>query len=358
MTTIFSSDDLTPESLTGMLRASGALGDDIRVTSFDRSSFGDEESMMSSLQRLVLHYDAPTDAPTGLVAKFASDDETMAFVASLFRFYEREVRYYNELDDRVEIATPRCFHSAMTPDGNGFALVLEEVTGHRSVDQLDGLDLADATTCLRTLADLHAPFWDSDLDAFAETMLPFDAPAVIGVVPDKLRADWEAARPRAAERLGADAIALCDRLADALPEAMTDMVTTPTTMIHGDCRADNLLFDEQGDMVLLDFQLMAIGHGMADVAYCLSQSVPSELVDHHFEELVGAYVDRLATHGIEVGHDDAMTAYRASCLFFLAIPIALLANDALHDRAAELGHVALGRATTEAIRCGAAAAYR
>lgn len=357
MTSIFSSDDLTTDSLTAALRSAGELGDDTRVTSIDAKPFGGEESMMSSLQRVTVQYDRPTDAPTSLIAKFASDNAEMAFVASLFHFYEREVRYYNELDHRVTIATPRCFHAAMDPDGDGFAILLEEVTGHRTVDQLDGLGLDDATTCLRALADLHAPFWGSDLSAFAETMLPFDSPALVGLLPDKLSSDWEAARPRVLERLGPEGAAVCDQLTGALPGVLAAMVTSPTTMTHGDCRADNLLFDDDGNLVLLDYQLMAIGHGMTDVAYCISQSVASELAADHADELIQVYLDRLAEHGIGADRAEAMAAYQAGCLFYLAIPIALLANDDLHDRAYELGHVALQRATTEARRCGATTTY-
>ena len=355
MTQVLSSTDLTAQWLTDTLRSSGALAEDTSVASFTTAPFQDAESMMSSLQRVSITYDGPTDAPTSLIAKFASANPEMAFVASLFRFYEREVRYYAELDHKVEISTPRCLHAEMYPDDAGFVILLEEVTGLRSVDQLDGLSLTEARICMETLADLHAPMWGADLSAFAETMLAFDSPAVIGVLPDKSAADWQAARPHVADILDAEALALCDRFAEILPNVVADM-GEPDTLTHGDFRADNLLFD--GDaMLVLDFQLMATGHGMTDVAYCISQSMTTEVAATGADELIDAYLARLASHRIDADRDDAMRAYRAGCVFYMSIPISLLATEGLHDRAAELGRAALARATAEAVRCGAAQVY-
>ena len=355
MTHVLSSTDLTAPWLTETLRASGALAEHISVASFTAAPFGDAESMMSSLRRVSITYDGPTDAPTSLIAKFASENAEMAFIASLFRFYEREVRYYAELDHKVGIATPRCLHAEMHPDDSGFVILLEEVTGLRAVDQIDGLSLAEAQICMAALADLHAPLWGTDLSAFAETMLAFDSPGVVGVLPDKCAADWQAARPRVAETLGAEALALCDRYAEILPAVVADM-GGPNTLTHGDFRADNLLFDHDAVLVL-DFQLMATGHGMTDVAYCISQSMTTELAATDADGLIDTYLARLAGHGIEADREDAMRAYRAGCVFYMSIPFALLATEGLHERAADLGTTALQRATAEAIRCGAAAVY-
>ena len=47
--------------------------------------------------------------------------------------------------------------------GQCFVLVLEEITGMRQVDQIEGLGYDDAATAISELADIHTPFWGTDL---------------------------------------------------------------------------------------------------------------------------------------------------------------------------------------------------
>ena len=46
---------------------------------------------------------------------------------------------------------------------------------------------------------------------------------------------------------------------DWMPSALERLSGAPNTITHGDYRADNILFDEEGNVVLLDFQLTGRG---------------------------------------------------------------------------------------------------
>ena len=59
----------------------------------------------------------------------------------------------------------------------------------------------------------------------------------------------------------------------SMPGLLDDLATEPTTMVHGDSRADNLLFEPDGSVAALDFQLIGTGRGTYDLAYFITQSL-------------------------------------------------------------------------------------
>lgn len=342
--------DLSADWFTEVLRADGTLAADRAVSSVTLSRFGSAESMMSALHRATLTYDGPTEAPTSVVVKLSSDSERQRFIASMFKFYEREIRFYGELADRANVRSPKAFLAKIHDVDPSFVLVLEEVTGRRQVDQLDGVGLEDSITVVRTLADLHAAFWDHDFGGLAETFIPMNAPPMHAVIPAAFKGDWEVARERAAGVLSAELIELLDRHESIASQVLEEMMG-PNTLVHCDCRSDNLLFDDDG-VIVLDFQLAAICNGMCDVSYFIAQSVREDVAATHADALVDEYLRRLAEHGIQLDRDEAMRPYRAALVFFLSIPVSLLAGVDLPERSVALATTMLRRASAEILRTG------
>src|SRR3712207_6129482 len=97
---------LDADGLTTALHARGTLEPGVRVTSVERTSGG--TGQMGDCQRLVLGYSADTDAPTTLVAKLPSSDETSRATGMAMRTYEVEVRFYQELAARLPVRAPVC----------------------------------------------------------------------------------------------------------------------------------------------------------------------------------------------------------------------------------------------------------
>ncbi len=349
--TIPTPDDLTATWFTDLLRASGDLDAGTTVTTVEVAPFASGESMMSALFRATLSYDDPTEAPRTLIVKLASAHEHQRFIAGLFKFYEREVRFYHELSDRVPVRTPRCYRGEMHPTDPFFVLVLEEVGGCRQIDQVDGVDLVDARRVVNALADLHAQFWGKDLSDLAETFIPMNAPAMHEIIPAQFNGAWANARELVADDLPADIVALCDRFATISSRVLDDLIG-PDTIAHCDFRVDNLLFDDDGSVVVLDFQLAAICNGLADVSYFMAQSVHHDVAGAHADELIDTYLSRLSACGIDYDRADAMRAYRAALVFFLTIPVSLLGGIDFPERGDRLGRTMLRRAAAEIIRTG------
>lgn len=348
--TIPTLDELTAAWFTDLLRSTGDLAPDRSVAAVQLAPFGDAESMMSSLHRARLSYDGPTDAAPTLIVKLASHSDQQRFIAGLFKFYEREIRFYDEMLGTAGVRAPRCLLARMHPTEPFFVLVLEEVTGLRQVDQVEGVGLDDALTVVRTLADLHAPFWGSDLTDLAGTFIPMNVPPMHEIIPAQFGAQWGAVRDGVAGEIPGEVVALCDRFASVCSRVLDDLMG-PDTLVHGDFRSDNLLFDSDG-IVVLDFQLAAICNGACDVAYFIGQSVSDDVAATHADALLDAYLTRLAEHGVSYSRDEAMRSYAASLVFFLTIPANLLSTEQLPERSRELGMTMLRRAAAEIVRTG------
>ena len=74
------------------------------MTGFDYEVIGEGVGVLGQLARVRLQYDKPeAGAPDTLVGKFPAAAQENRDLANLFRFYEREVRFYQQIADEVEL---------------------------------------------------------------------------------------------------------------------------------------------------------------------------------------------------------------------------------------------------------------
>jgi len=99
-------DDLTAEWLTDALASTSARSQG-RVISCDTQPLVTDKGMTGSIARVRLAYDRDTAAaPRSLIAKFsAPDPESRALIHGM-GFYEREVRFYEQLAAQNQIQDP------------------------------------------------------------------------------------------------------------------------------------------------------------------------------------------------------------------------------------------------------------
>jgi hypothetical protein len=97
------------------------------------------------------------------------------------------------------------------------------------------------------------------------------------------------------------------------------------TLLHGDARYDNLLFDRQDDSLpprTVDWQFVARGRGTQDIAYFLTQSGDGPLAAAHERDLVAAYQARLCAGGVtDYDFEQCWTDYRRFALYSLVYPV-------------------------------------
>jgi hypothetical protein len=309
-----SESDITPAWVQGVLRGSGVLEKDVEVTSVSTERIGEGVGILSILQRVTPSYSGDTKAPKSVVVKYPTDDPTQRFTADALVLYIRELVFYRDIAADAPFRTARCYAQAIATDNTDFTIVMEDIGHLRALNQLDGIGIAEAKTLLSTLADFHAMWWGSPkLEGMTGTFQPLANPTYNAVLPMLWTQGWPNVETHAGH-LVPDSVREIGGLWAGKVPWMLENLMTPTTMCHGDWRADNLMFDGN-DPVAIDFQLIGTGSGMYDVGYFISQSIATDVRRGHDRELVDHYLDRLETHGIAVDRQEAWRQYLVCIVF-------------------------------------------
>jgi len=311
---------LTAEWLTEALGAAGHL-DGRRVSEATWASIG--TGQMCDCYRLTLRYDGPVAAPTSLVAKLPAADATTRSTAGALRLYESEVDFYQQLAPHLPVRTPRVFYVDQDIEATSFVLLMEDLAPAQPGDQLTGCTPKEATAALAELVRLHAPRWgDEQLSAIE--WLHKDASAressMVGFLPPL----WEAFVVRYGDQLESDVRRAGDTLFSHLAGFyLAD--TRPWTIVHGDYRLDNLLFDPEGKeaVAVVDWQMCAHGPALQDVAYFIGAGLPTEVRRGVEGDLVRDYFDDLVAFGVAgYGWERCWTDYRRGTWSALIIAVA------------------------------------
>lgn len=246
-------------------------------------------------------FDQPTgpDRPPSAVAKLAIPGPN-GDAAAASGAYRRESLAYRQILPATPIAHPTLW--AVHDEGETCALLLEDLGGHRMVDQLDGLDADDAIAVASALSRLHRTWAGAGdrLDGVRHNTLS-------GLASAGLDAGLETLQTRWADEVGATERSVFAQLRAAHSGLVERFDDQAATLCHGDPRADNLAFDRSGTPVLFDWQQMAVQFGEADLAWLAATSLTVETRRSVEADLVaagGGHFDRyrlgLALPGLAV----------------------------------------------------------
>ena len=317
-------DEITTQWLTHALRQTGAITD-VTVESFDTKTIAEGVGLMGQLAQVTLYYDgSEAGAPRSLIAKFPAAAAENREIGNIFRFYEREVRFYEEIADEVEMRTPRCYYSAMDVEADEYVLLLEDLAPARVGDQLAGCSRLEAELAVRELAKFHATWWDSPRLAELDWM-PLVNDPVNKSVEQTYQDAWGPFVERFGDRVPKSVLEIGERLAEKLGTIQDEMAEPPRTIFHGDYRTDNLFFAtaEGGDpLAVIDWQISCRGRGVYDIGYFLSQSVQTEARKATEMDLLKTYHSILVKDGVRgYDFDQCLHDYRLITLFCLVYPV-------------------------------------
>jgi hypothetical protein len=180
----------------------------------------------------------------------------------------REAGVYRSLALQLPMPTP----ALIAADAAGSWLVLEAITAAEAPGAWNAETFASA---VGLLARLHERFWGlaDDLAAYRWLARPLTLDFEIHVyaaaqaLGEIVRDEWPpmiALSPQILGTLG-QMISQADRVAQPLR-------SVPFTLLHGDFWAGNIVRDEDGDMVVLDWQLAGLGPGVLDLVVTLKTS--------------------------------------------------------------------------------------
>ncbi len=294
--------DLTPAWMTAALQCAGL---DVEVRALRSEPVG--TGQMAHNERIHLEYaHASDDAPASLVGKFPSPSEESR-ASGARGGYRAETRFYTDLANELPIVTPVCHYGAISEDQSTFTLLLEDLAPKRQGDQIRGASDDEIEAAVRNLAGLHAPYWGDpsieELDWMA---------AGIG---DEYALYIEMGTPafidRYKERLAEDDIEVLQAFAAGVKNWTARRPETKT-LVHGDYRLDNLMFETDAAGVrvaAVDWQTLSVACGGQDLAYLLGNSSPPEQRRAHETRMLEAYREAMAGHGVELSAEQVHADY-------------------------------------------------
>lgn len=290
-------EDITAAWLTERLRAGGHPEADVRAFSAERIGTG-QIGLCIRYELELARPDATT--PRSLVGKFPSDDPVSRATGVQLRNYLKEVRFYRELKDRLDISTPRCYYAEIVAEGPEFMVLLEDLRPAVQGDQLGGCDESVAAAAVLELVGLHAPSWN---DAALRGVDWLGEPSVES--REMLRSLYQTLLPgfldRYGARLEADEAAIIARVAEAPAGPLFSGLQSPYALVHVDYRLDNLLIDSRErppTIAVVDWQSITLGSPLSDVAYFLGAGMLPERRRPVEQGIVGAYHRALGEHGV------------------------------------------------------------
>lgn len=336
--------------VTAALREGGLIGSTSAVAEVEHDTIGEGVGIVGQLARLQLRYDGQASgAPGTVILKLPSQYPENRAVGDHFRFYEREGRFYDQLADKVPMRTAQCYWNHVDPTTGTFGMLLEDLGDRTMISQIAGVSGPRAAEALRALARLHGTWWDAPLLADLDWMPRLDDPINLAA-GQQYRDAWPLFVERVGDGVSSEAIALGGRTQLVFEELLRlGMQQAPTTVCHGDFRADNLMFDDHAtgadEVAVLDWQISYRGPAVTDVAYFLCQSLTVEdrraheavLVRGWYDELAGTVLEHHGRTLEDYPFELAWWQYRRASLGTTVYPVSAMgAMDPANDRGREL----------------------
>jgi hypothetical protein len=301
-------DDVTPQWLSEVLAAEVV---DVAVIPVGTGQTG-------ATYRVEASYRGAPDLPPSFVVKLPAQDPAVRERVALS--YRSEHAFYTDLADTLDVPLARCYHCALADDGAQFVLLLADMAPAEQADQIVGCTVDEARLAVRAMAGLHGPRWcDPAWLTLAATVMPKPDEATARGLGDitKLAVDTtlEKLGPRMTEQDRATVTDSAELIADWLLHAPDRF-----SLLHGDYRADNLLFDPQRtEVTVVDWQTLAVGLPARDLSYFLATSLPPDVRAAAERKLVDDYHRELRRY--DVGDFDAEMCWQDYRFGMLQVPL-------------------------------------
>ena len=290
----------------------------LNIASVDVKLIGVGVGVTSAVYRAKL---TGANCPASVILKLPALDPAAVFTSTVLRMYIREVRFYNSLAEQCPVRIPRSYYGAVNEETSQFAMVLEDIGAMRIVDQNVGMAIDDARRAIDALAKFHATWWgQGDALAANGTTISLGDPIYPAILPTVFAEGWEKVNR---ELDVPDSIAkVAAKFAPAIAGMLSSLMEGPTTLAHGDFRADNMMFTDDNELALFDFQIIGTGTGAYDLAYFVTQSLSADDASKYERELFDRWIEGLRANGVkDVNRDELWRHYRTTALFCLVYPV-------------------------------------
>jgi hypothetical protein len=231
------------------------------------------------------------------------------------RMFEKEILFYKIISGDIPLRVPKLHHSYLsTGCGNKTGVLLLEDLGQLEDPQFGQpfvpdeeliTSMATADTVTKQLASMHAKFWETqrfkgDLSLFSTTGRGHNSgkSTVTQSQHFFFKGGWDKF-----VGLGVGMSANTEALGVALKAKFPALYqlnfdAAPSTFIHGDAGLYNIMFYEESEMCLFDWQMCQRGRGIFDLAFFLVLSTPIEFLKNNEAHFLELYHDELTRLGV------------------------------------------------------------
>ncbi len=305
--------EVTPSWLSDALAEAGHLGAPIASLTIEPQP--DNKGLIGDLAIVHLEYEGSSmrgpDCPVRLALKLPAQNPDSRRIGSMLNAYQREAAFYEHVAPHVE-QVPRCFFNGSDRQRDRYVLAIEYIDGD-PCDPALGATEQQARAGVDALASLHGEWWGRATEF--DWMPGFDRGGVGGLA-SLWRQNLPVFTQRYRDSLPGDtaswALGFVPRLAGWSDGAADE----PLTLVHADFRLDNLLFRDDGVMII-DWQTAMRAPPAMDLSCFLTTSLTIDQRREHEGWLIERYLSGLASCGIEVDRDWFGRSYDEHLLWWM-----------------------------------------
>ena len=309
-----------------------ALGADVSAIEVVPIAAG--EGFMGQLARVRVVSSDPA-VPSSLIVKLPTTEPGARMIGEMMRVWEREHHFYREVADHTTIRVPKAYVNILEPP----CLVLEDLAPAVPGDHLAGASREQAERSIDLLARLHAAWYEHPMLASFDWMPGIDDQTMLSLAP-MFEVGWPTFLERYGDELPDRCLRWCEQFVPQIPAWIAGHLADPVTLIHGDFRLDNLFFDVDGSVAVIDWQLSMRAPGQTDLVYFCANNLTVASRRELERNLIERYVAGLHAGGVpahEVTVDSVTRGYVDGMLFYaVSFGASLLTIDPANERGAAL----------------------
>ena len=343
-------EDLTVKWLNAVL----GKHDDFRgakISSFDMEMISEGYGFVGEVWRIKLNYEnRASSALESVAAKFANRNSRIKSLTSAATVGETNV--YRHLGSDSEFIMPRCFFSDSEPETGDCAILMEDLGRGRLGDNIGGISERDAEAVVKAIAGFHAKWWGrTDLEQTRWLPTPIDQAVFL---KERIMSGAPKFLEMYGEQVDDEFREVISLYVEKLIPILEAATSPPLTVIHGDFRPDNIVFDTEFrgcPVTAIDWQLSSRWKGANDISYLATFGLTVDLRRTLEDRLVRLYHNTLVSEGV-TGYSikQCQADYRTGILYPFYIVMRAFPNlDLSDERGQTLANTLLKR-TSVALR--------
>ncbi|MEM7009251.1 MAG: phosphotransferase [Thermodesulfobacteriota bacterium] len=277
------------------------------------------KGLLSSICRVKITYKHQLQQlPKTVVVKFPPEVDERKSFGSNWGVYEREIMFYRELSKKSPIRVPKCYYTVIDESNNNFLLMIEDAGDWIPGDQVGGLSVKQTKSAVTSIGKFHAHWWESE-ELENLKWIPIENRSPLHAFHD----NWDDFKNVHSDVLDKQDINAGDLIAKSGERIQELSMVGPRTIIHYDFRADNMMFNQLDEIMVVDWQTALISFGAFDVGRAVCGSHHGIIEKIHHVKFLELWYQVLMDHGVSnYTFEEAWRDYRIGIILSSYVPVA------------------------------------